>query len=55
MKILIVDDHFVVREGLHRLLARVPDIYIREAASTQDALVAFREDRPDLAQPPHFC
>jgi two-component system, NarL family, invasion response regulator UvrY len=48
MKILIVDDHFVVREGLSRLLSRVPDIHIREAASTQDALVAFREDRPDL-------
>ena len=48
MKILIVDDHFVVREGLRRLLSRGPDIDIREAASTQDALVAFREDRPDL-------
>ena len=48
MKILIVDDHFVVREGVCRLLSRVPDISIREAASTQDALLAFREDRPDL-------
>ena len=48
MKILIVDDHFVVREGLRRLLSRVPDIYIREAACPQDALVAFRGDRPDL-------
>ena len=48
MKILIVDDHFVVREGLRRLLSRVADIYIREATSPQDALVAFREDRPDL-------
>jgi DNA-binding NarL/FixJ family response regulator len=48
MKILIVDDHFVVREGLRRLLSRIPDIDIREAASPQDALVAFREDRPDL-------
>jgi two-component system, NarL family, invasion response regulator UvrY len=48
MKILIVDDHFVVREGLRRLLSPLPDVYVHEAASTQDALVAFREDRPDL-------
>src|SRR6516164_11204931 len=43
-----LDDHFVVREGLRRLLSPLPDVYVHEAASTQDALVAFREDRPDL-------
>jgi len=48
MKILIVDDHLVVREGLRRLLAPVLDISIKEATSNRDALIAFREDRPDL-------
>ena len=48
MKILIIDDHFVVRQGLRRLLSPILDISVREAASTRDALIAFREDRPDL-------
>jgi DNA-binding NarL/FixJ family response regulator len=48
MKILIIDDHSVVREGLHRLLSPVLDITVQEAASSRDALIAFREDRPDL-------
>lgn len=48
MKILVIDDHLVVREGLRRLLSSVPNISIREATSTQEALVAFRAHRPDL-------
>jgi two-component system, NarL family, invasion response regulator UvrY len=48
MKILIIDDHFVVREGLRRLLSPVLDISFHEAASTREALIAFREHRPDL-------
>jgi two-component system, NarL family, invasion response regulator UvrY len=48
MKILIIDDHLVVREGLCRLLSPVPDISVQEATSTRDALIAFRKDRPDL-------
>jgi two-component system, NarL family, invasion response regulator UvrY len=48
MKILIIDDHLVVREGLRRLLSSVPDICVHEATSTQEALVEFRAHRPDL-------
>jgi DNA-binding NarL/FixJ family response regulator len=48
MKLLIVDDHPVVRAGLQRLLAAEPQIEIREVANGQEALGAFREFRPDL-------
>ena len=48
MKILIIDDHLVVREGLRRLLSSTLDISIHEAASTREALVAFRTHQPDL-------
>ena len=48
MKILIVDDHPIIRTGLRRLLAGEPDIEIREAASGREAISAFREDRPAL-------
>jgi DNA-binding NarL/FixJ family response regulator len=48
MKLLIVDDHPVVRAGLQRLLAAAPQVEIREVASGQEALGAFREFRPDL-------
>ena len=48
MKLLIVDDHPVVRSGLRRLLAAEAQIEIREAATGQEALGVFREMRPDL-------
>jgi two-component system invasion response regulator UvrY len=48
LKILIVDDHPIIRTGLRRLLASEPDIEIREAASGREAISAFREDRPAL-------
>ena len=48
MKILIVDDHPIIRTGLRRLLAGEPEIEIREAASGREAISAFREDRPAL-------
>jgi two-component system invasion response regulator UvrY len=48
MKILIVDDHPIVRSGLRRLLAAEPGIAIREAASGKEALSVFKEARPDL-------
>jgi DNA-binding NarL/FixJ family response regulator len=41
MKILIVDDHFVFREGLHLLLEQSnPDFEIVEAANGKEALLA---------------
>lgn len=37
-RVLIVDDHSIVRAGLRRLLADLPDTEIQEAASGEDAL-----------------
>ena len=48
MKILLVDDHAVVRSGLRNLLISVADTQISEAATGRDALLRLRQDRPDL-------
>lgn len=48
MKILIIDDHPIVRAGLRRLLAGEREIETREAADGKEALALFREYRPDL-------
>jgi DNA-binding NarL/FixJ family response regulator len=48
MKLLVVDDHPIVRAGLRRLLAGEPEYQVREAASGREALSVFREDPPDL-------
>jgi two-component system, NarL family, invasion response regulator UvrY len=48
MKILIVDDHPVVRAGLRRLLTAEFDIEIREAANGPEVLGLFREQQPTL-------
>jgi len=48
MKVLLVDDHPIVRAGLRRLLADEPEADIYEAADGKAAVVAFREQRPDI-------
>lgn len=48
MKILLVDDHAVVRSGLHTLLTSTWDARIFEAATGRDALLQLRQERPDL-------
>jgi two-component system invasion response regulator UvrY len=48
MKILLVDDHAVVRSGLRNLLMSVADTRISEAATGRDALLRLRQDHPDL-------
>ncbi len=48
MKILLVDDHAIVRAGLRRLLSSLPDLVVAEAATGRDALVSYREGRPDV-------
>jgi two-component system, NarL family, invasion response regulator UvrY len=48
MKVLIVDDHPIVRSGLRRLLAAEPQLEVSEAANGQEAVARFRESRPDL-------
>ncbi len=48
MKVLIVDDHAIVRAGLRRLLAEEGALELREAASGREALGLCRDWRPDL-------
>jgi DNA-binding NarL/FixJ family response regulator len=48
MKILLVDDHVVVRAGVRRLLATEVDVAILEAESSEEALDLCRRERPDL-------
>ncbi len=48
MKILLVDDHVIVRSGLRNLLTSMMDVRISEAATGRDALLRLRQDRPDI-------
>jgi len=48
MRILVVDDHAIVRDGLARLLATDGDHEVKPAASGREALVAAKTFRPDL-------
>lgn len=48
MKVLVVDDHVVVREGIRRLLATITGAEIHEAANAQDAITLSRSIRPDV-------
>ncbi|MCG2579004.1 response regulator transcription factor [Dechloromonas sp. XY25] len=49
IRILLVDDHAVVREGYRRLLERRADLHIEaEAASAEEALQRLREIETDL-------
>jgi two-component system, NarL family, invasion response regulator UvrY len=48
LKLLIVDDHPIMRSGLRRLLAAEGQPEIAEAANGQEAIANFREFRPDL-------
>jgi NarL family two-component system response regulator LiaR len=50
IRVLICDDHAVVREGLRALIATESDIEIvGEAADGEKAIAAFRALRPDVA------
>ncbi|WP_230969888.1 response regulator [Nitrogeniibacter aestuarii] len=49
IRLLLVDDHAVVREGYRRLLERRGDLTIvAEAGSASEAIDAFREQSPDV-------
>ena len=48
MRILIVDDHAIVRDGLARLISSEGDHELRLAASGREALTLERSFRPDL-------
>lgn len=49
MKILLIDDHAVVRAGLRQLLIATTGAEVREAADGPAALAALEAWRPDLA------
>ena len=49
IRILAVDDHPVVREGLAKIIAGEPDmVLVAEAANGPEAIQQFREHRPDI-------
>jgi DNA-binding NarL/FixJ family response regulator len=48
MKILLVDDHVIVRSGLRNLLTSAMHTEILEAATGRDALLRQRRERPDI-------
>jgi DNA-binding NarL/FixJ family response regulator len=48
VKILLVDDHAIVRAGLRRLFAALPNVRIHEAATGREALTMVRAERPEL-------
>lgn len=49
IRLLLVDDHAVVREGYRRLLERRPDLRIEaEASNAAEAYRLFRETSPDV-------
>jgi len=50
MRILVVDDHAIVREGLKRVLARMEgSVYVGEASTADEALKLVREANWDCA------
>ncbi len=46
--ILLVDDHAIVRSGIRKLLADLPDIALREVATGEAALLELRGNEFDL-------
>jgi two-component system, NarL family, invasion response regulator UvrY len=48
MRVLIVEDHPIVRAALQGLFAAEADIESREAGSGREALALFGDDRPDV-------
>jgi DNA-binding NarL/FixJ family response regulator len=49
MRVLCVDDHPIVREGIRAIIATQPDMcVVDEAGDGQQAVVKYREHRPDV-------
>jgi len=49
IRVLVVDDHVTVREGLAAILARQPDMeVVAEAANGREAVALWRLHRPDV-------
>lgn len=48
MKVLLVDDHAIVRSGLRRLLEALPGVRVSETATGREALALMRAEQPAL-------
>ncbi len=49
IKVLLVDDHAILRQGVHALLAREPDLLVvGEAGDGEEALAAVARSKPDV-------
>src|SRR5579885_2165328 len=49
IRVMLADDHALVREGTRRLLEAEPDLrVVAEAASGAEAIAAAERDRPDV-------
>ncbi len=48
MKILVIDDHGIVREGVRRLLGTIPGAEVVEAGTAQQGLSKLRAESPDI-------
>lgn len=49
IRILVVDDHRIVREGLQLIIEREPDCTVVGSVATgEDAVACFRRERPDV-------
>ena len=49
IRVLVVDDHELVRSGITRMLADNPDLdVIGQASSGEDAIEFVRQERPDI-------
>jgi DNA-binding NarL/FixJ family response regulator len=49
IRVLCVDDHRIVREGIALILAREPDIeVVASAANAEEAVIEFKRHKPDV-------
>ena len=49
LRLMLVDDHYLVRLGLSSVIALEPDMRVcAEAATGHQAIELFRSDRPDV-------
>jgi DNA-binding NarL/FixJ family response regulator len=48
MKLLIIDDHDIVRQGVRRLLSLLPDAEVSEADSAETGFEVYARERPDV-------
>ena len=49
LRIMLVDDHYLVRVGLTSVIALEPDMIVcAEAATGEQAIASFRTHRPDV-------